>query len=314
MLFRSVSQSRYEFTDVDTDGNVVERSYRVVSAFEGVAVNVSTGAYLFTDRTDITTRTVSDFQLGTPSGLTDYANYRLTSVNKTNAQAPSTNATLSNFRTMCQNRHIGNTSKRAITQQTWYANHAINILFMVYYASMDWQSILSEGVTNLGNSSFNESVSTGYSSSMKNNSGFVSGIVRGILGTTQVTNFKGIENFFGNVWKFNEGLKKLSTGLGDKVKIGTYNVTKSNDYTNYENIDFTDEKEILNVPTSSNYFKFRNESMIATSTSASSNYYRDYFYSSVDGQITLSGSNWDDGYYSGGFCVHLRSVFGLVLS
>ena len=44
------------FTDVDTDGNVVERNYRVASAFEGVGVNKTTGAYLFTDRTDITTR------------------------------------------------------------------------------------------------------------------------------------------------------------------------------------------------------------------------------------------------------------------
>ena len=121
------------FTDVDTDGNVVERSYRVASAYEGVAVNRSTGAYLFPNRTDITTRIASDFQLGTPSGLTDYANYRLTSVNKANAQAPATNATLSNFRTMCQNRHTGNTSKRAITQQPWYATLAINILFMVYW-------------------------------------------------------------------------------------------------------------------------------------------------------------------------------------
>ena len=159
----------------------------------------------FTDRTDITTRISTDFQFGT-GGITDYTNYILTSVNKTNKQAPSTNTTLSNFRTMCQNRHTGNASKRAITQQTWYANHAINILFMIYYASMDWQNTLSVGVTNLGGGNFNESVSTGYSSSMKNNSGFVSGIVRGTLGTTQVTNFKGIENFFGNVWKFNEGV------------------------------------------------------------------------------------------------------------
>ena len=54
------------------------------------------------------------------------------------------------------------------------------------------------------------------------------------------SNFKGIENFFGNVWKFNEGLKKLSIGLGNQVKIGTYNITKTNDYSNYAGIDFTD--------------------------------------------------------------------------
>jgi len=300
------------FTDVDTDGNVVERSYRVASAYEGVAVNGSTGAYLFPNRTDITTRIASDFQLGTPSGLTDYSTYELTSVNKANAQAPATNATLSNFRTMCQNRSSGNSSKRAITQQPWHATHAINILFMVYYASMDWQGILSAGVTNLSSGSFNESVSTGHTSSMKNNSGFVSGIVRGTLGTTQVTNFKGIENFFGNVWKFNEGLKKLSTGLGNRVKIGVYDITKTNDYSNYANIDFTNEKEILNVPTSANYFKFRGEDMIATATNSNSNYYKDSVYSSSMGQIGLSGASWTSGSSSGGFAVSLNHVFGSV--
>lgn len=300
------------FTDVDTDGNVVERSYRVASAFEGVAVNGSTGAYLFADRTDITTRIASDFQLGTPSGLTAYSTYKLTSVNKANAQAPTTSSTLSNFRTMCQNRHVGNTRKRAITQQPWYANHAINILFIVYYASMNWQGVLSNGVSNLNVGNFNESVSTGYTSSMKNNSGFVSGIVRGTLGTTQVTNFKGIENFFGNVWKFNEGLKKLSTGLGNQVKIGTYNVTKVNDYANYVNVDFTNEKEILNVPIASDFFKFRGENMIANSAQGSSNYYRDYLYSSVNGQIALSGASWWHSSSSGGFAVNLNIVFGSV--
>ena len=163
------------------------------------------------------------------------------------------------------------------------------------------------GVTNLSSGSFNESVSTGHTSSMKNNSGYVSGIVRGALGTTQVPNFKGIENFFGNVWKFNEGLKKLSTGLGNQVKIGTYNVTKTNDYFNYTNIDFTNEKEILNIPTFSNYFKFRNEDMIATATTSSSNYYKDHFWSSVGGQIALSSANWDSSSTAGGFALVLDS-------
>jgi len=114
------------------------------------------------------------------------------------------------------------------------------------------------------------------------------------------------------VWKFNEGLKKLSTGLGNQVKIGTYNVSKTNDYSNYTNIDFINEKEILNIPTSSNYFKFRSEDMLANSTISNSNYYRDFFWSSVGGQISLSGTRWDDGSHSGGFAVNLASVFGLV--
>ena len=300
------------FTQHSNTGVLIERDYVVFSAYEGVLVNKSTGAYLFTNRADTTTRIASDFRVGTSSGLTDYANYAMTSVNKANAQAPATNGTLSNFRIMAQNRSSGNSSGRAITQQQYLSWTAINTLFMVEFASTDWQAILSAGVTNLGGGIHNESVSVGHTSSLKNKSGYITGIVRGSLGTTQVPSYRGIENFFGNVWKFMEGFKKLSTGLGDKVKIGTYDVTKTNNYSNYTNIDFINEKEILNIPTSSNYFKFRSEDMLANSTIPNSNYYRDFFWSSVGGQIALPGAGWSDGSSSGGFAVHLGLAFGSV--
>ena len=167
------------FTQHDNSGVLVERDYIVFSAYEGVLVNKSTGAYLFTNRADITTRIASDFQVGTPSGLTAYANYAMTFVNKANAQAPATNRTLSNFRTMAQNRSTGNSSGRAITQQQFFAWTAINTLFMVEFASTDWQTILSAGVTNLSSGTHNESVSTGHTSALKGKSGYVTGIVRG---------------------------------------------------------------------------------------------------------------------------------------
>ena len=52
--------------------------------------------------------------------------------------------------------------------------------------------------------------------------------------------------------------------------------------------------------------------MIATRAESSSNYYRDNFFSSVGGQISLSGSIWHDIYVSGGFAVSLGAVFSYV--
>lgn len=58
------------FTQHSNTGVLIERDYVVFSAYEGVIVNKSTGAYLFTNRDDSAYRIASDFQLGTPSGLT----------------------------------------------------------------------------------------------------------------------------------------------------------------------------------------------------------------------------------------------------
>lgn len=295
------------FTQHSNTGVLIERDYVVFSAYEGVLVNKSTGAYLFTNRADATTRIANDFQVGTPSGLTDYTNYAMTSVNKANAQAPATNDTLSNFRTMAQNRSSGNSSGRAITQQQYLSWTAINTLFMVEFASTDWQSILSAGVTNLSSGSFNEAVSTGHTSSLKGKSGYVTGIVRGSIGTTQVPSYRGIENFFGNVWKFMEGLKKSST----VAQYGIYNITKTNDYSVYSNLDFTNKKEVT-LMTATNHYKYRNEELIPTNGVASSAYFPDQYYYYTAGQSALSSTDWSYGSASGGFAVSLGYVVGEV--
>ena len=295
------------FTQHSNTGVLIERDYVVFSAYEGVLVNKSTGAYLFTNRADATTRITSDFQVGTPSGLTDYTNYAMTSVNKANAQAPATNGTLSNFRTMAQNRSSGNSSGRAITQQQYLSWTAINTLFMVEFASTDWQAILSAGVTNLGGGNYNESVSTGHTSSLKGKSGYVTGVVRGALGTTQVPSYRGIENFFGNVWKFMEGFKKSST----VAQYGVYNITKTNDYSVYSNLDFTNKKEVA-LMTTTNYYKYRNEELMPTNSTVSRAYVPDYYYYDVGGQIALSGADWGSGSNSGGFAVILGDAFSNV--
>ena len=178
---------------------------------------------------------------------------------------------------------------------------------MVEFASTDWQAILSAGVTNLGDGNYNESVSVGHTSSLKNKSGYITGIVRGSLGTTQVPSYRGIENFFGNVWKFMEGFKKSST----VAQYGVYNITKTNDYSVYSNLDFTNKKEVA-LMTTTNYYKYRNEELMPTNSTVSSAYFPDQYYYTVEGQIALSSANWNDGSSSSGFVVNLANVFGFV--
>ena len=177
---------------------------------------------------------------------------------------------------------------------------------MVEFASTDWQSILSAGVTNLSGGFHNEAVSTRYTSALKGKSGDRTGIVRGSE-TTQVPSYRGIENFFGNMWKFMEGFKKSST----LAQYGTYNITKTNDYSVYANLDFTNKKEVA-LMTAYNYYKYRNEEFIPTNSTVSSTYVPDQYYYDIAGQIVLSSADWASGSVPGGFAVSLNAVFGSV--
>ena len=311
MLNLAISDSPFDgaivhewFTNIDRAGIVSVTDYKIFSAFEGIAVNKTTGAYIFTNRADSTTRVDGDFKFGT---LTDYANYMLTSVNKANKQAPVTNATLSNFRTMAQNRSSANVSKRVTSQMDFWSYHAINMLFMVEFASTNWQGVLSSGVSNLAAGTYNESISSGYTSVLGNKSGYVTGIVRGTLGTTQACSYRGIENFFGNIWKFMEGFKKSSTNC----KIGNYDATKTNDYSIYGNSDFYNEKS-SSINTTSEYTKLRNIYLISDAQTAGTNYYNDYEYYNIAGQIALVGGYLYDSGFTGGFCLNLTTDFAFV--
>lgn len=295
------------FLQHGTDGILVERDYILVSAYEGVAVNRTTGAYLFTSRAESTTRVASDFQVGTPSGLTDYTNYLLTSVNKVGAQAPVTNGTLANMRTMAQNWNTSKTSKKATTQMQFWVWHMLNVLFMVEFANTDWQGTLSAGVTNLSTGTYNEAVSTGYTSALGNSSGYITGIVRGDLGTTQVPSYRGIENPFGNIWKFCEGIKKLASGV--TVNYGKYNILATNDYSVYANTDFVDPTTVSIPTAASAYYKYRGSELLADyNTTTGTNYLMDYQWYGTAGQIMLAGGDWGISVLAGGFAVTLNNA------
>ena len=104
-----------------------------------------------------------------------------------------------------------------------------------------------------------------------------------------------------------EGFKKSST----VAQYGIYNITKTNNYAIYANLDFTNKKEVA-LMTASNYYKYRNEEFIPTNSTVSSAYVADYYYYLVGGQIALVGANWADSAIAGGFALHLYNSAAVV--
>lgn len=129
-------------------------------------------------------------------------------------QCPKVNETRAEFRAMAAERGSG------WRQQDYFLTAAIQLLYLVEYADFDSQSMISNGRTMFSNGSWVIAGTggyigqTGYSNSLGNASGGssrASALDITAIDTSQVAyndfmSYRGIENFFGNVWKFVDGI------------------------------------------------------------------------------------------------------------
>jgi hypothetical protein len=104
--------------------------------------------------------------------------------------APSVSASLLTFRGYAHNRGTG-----------WEVNDfntvcAIQLLYLIEYANFDSQSQIGRGVVDVS-----AAVNTGATASLGNTSGMASGT----SGQVSIS-YRGIENFWGNIWKWVDGL------------------------------------------------------------------------------------------------------------
>jgi hypothetical protein len=154
-----------------TDGNTRDKIY--MSAFEGnlTSDNITTADY----------RSISGVK---PSTAQD------TSGGNT------ANGTIAQFRAAAQRRGTG------WQIQTYRAIQAIQTLYLVEYADFDTQTTIGRGYVDAAPGSANESINTGATISLGNASGSASGGTDGL----RAISYRGIENFWGNIWKWVDGL------------------------------------------------------------------------------------------------------------
>lgn len=203
---------------------------------------------------------------------------------------------------------------------------AEQLLFIIEYGNFNTQSSIGAGVTGItDNSSYNCSSLTGSTTSLGNASGRATTTTNEINGTTTdytdanktAVSYRGVENFWGNIWSFINGLSIWGDGTmkGGQPYICTdFNYAENKKNNNYEAAGFT----ITNVNGYVSAFGYGNEDydwlFIASETEGNSSLpVGDYQYiiANLNGyRIALLGGVWRSGVDAGGFAWALGSGVG----
>lgn len=260
-----------------------------MSAFEGCAYDTSGSAYNTTDAAGV------DFTATTGDKFSSIAGAKPMS-GKNNATA-----TLPNFRIIAQNRGTG------WQLQNFNQICAIELLYLIEYASFYSQSVLSAGVTNItDDGSTNMSVNTGFtggvggagSSDLGNASGEVAIAHYQTSETTHPFSYRGIENFYGNIWKWVDGINIKGNNNPWIADNGFVSDQFSAPYvdTGLTLLAANDYVSLIAFNPALDY-----GFLAATGSGSSSTYLTDYYYQSTGNLSALFGGRWSDGANAGAF-------------
>lgn len=230
---------------------------------------------------------------------------------KTLLGRPVTSVSLTNFRTYARNRKANSTEWNC---NTYLIQKVLYWLFVVEFATRNTQKAinstlttegyhkggLGNGVTNVNDTvwnsynSRNPFVACGYTDSLGNGTGQVSLTMplgtEGANVTVQVSRYRGIENPFGHVWEWTDGIHvkvQSETDGGESQVYVSYNPATWND-NNYTGCTYTG-----NEPRSSDWMKeilFGADGDIICKTNGTGNiYYCDYHYTNIPTTTALRG-------------------------
>lgn len=261
--------------------NNVTKQYIYIAAYEGSIYDVSTGAYLLNDEQ------VADFTTGTGDKLCSIAGAKPCS-------GLTQNLTLPNSRILAHNRGSN------WELQDFLTICAVQLLFIVEYASFDTQGKIGSGATNItDDGSTNMTINTGYTSTLGNNSGSVSVTHYKTGQATNAVSYRGIENLWGNIWQWVDGINIKADHIPYVADHG------------FQSDLFTDPYKPLNVvlPAVNGYVKdiayndvFNYGFLPSNVTGSSSTYLHDYYYQNTGNMVAVLGGAWSFGSHAGAFC------------
>lgn len=257
------------------NGNVIDKAY--CGVFEAVLEDVSAGSY-------------------EGNGVTyDYSNDKLASVAGYQPVTGDPNSlTRSEARQMATNRGDG------WEQNNHPGREALNLLHLIQYANYDMQTTISEGITNLDSGSNNHAQNTGHTTSLNGESGevVITSLENGATGAseTYAMSFLGIENIFGNVWEWVDGVN---------INDHTIYIAPGPPY---QDDVFSDRYQPIGValPQSNGYVSkvARNNdydygTLPAEANGNSSTYLCDYYYQNTGEEVLRVGGRWYSGWRAG---------------
>lgn len=294
---------------INEDG--LEVDYILIGAYEASIYDTSANAYLKQDEQ------VADFDKDLLCSIS----------NVKPCSGLTQNLTSANVEKLAKNRGEGwhSTSIKDVSME--------QLLMIIELGTMNTQNGINQGVVSItDNTLYNCAVHTGSTSSLGNATGRATSSIgyKGAdrteyTGDSQTSiSFRGVENFWGNIWKLIEGLRFWGNThmLGGQPYIcKDFNYTENKHSDNYESVGFT-------LPNSNGYIKAmgydKNFDWLFIPSKVgggSSKPVGDYAYVTSnlnDYRATCLGGSWNDGSTAGGFylrCydwvgIHLRTIGG----
>lgn len=290
----------------DKNGNEVD--YILMSAYEGCIYDTSANAYLKNDEQ-----------------VMDASKDKFSSIAGTRpASGVSQNLTRPNIEQMAKNRGEGWHSlgiKTASMEQ---------LLMIVEMGMMNLQTAIGQGVVNLPWSTGSDTTSsyagaTGSTASLGNGTGRATKTTTyeggkatdyTVDGKTSIC-YRGVENFWGNIWKFAYGVNIWGNGKmagGMPYICSDFNYAEGKNTDNYEGAGFTVTKANGYISAMGYSTKYDWLFMASECLGNSSLPVGDYTYitENLNGyRIALLGGTWSTGSYAGGFCWLLHYGVGV---
>ena len=300
----NIKYQGYKLHPAFINANGDEVDYVLCSAFEGSTYDTSALAYNTNDAQTV------DFTANTGDLLASigYVNNGGTTVHVKPASGLTQNFTRPNSMTIAKNRGSG-----------WYAltfklTSAIQMLITVEYGCNS-QVNIADGVVGItDNGSYNCASYVG--STVGNTTGRAASTINEINGTettytsatTTSVNYRGIENMWGNIWKWVDGINIHGNGSqrGGVPYVCTDMNFSDTNTANYESVGFT----VANADGYTKYFGYGNEKydwvfMTSTVGGSATNAIGDYFYrtTNLNGyRAARLGGSWNASSGAGVFC------------
>lgn len=265
------------------------KDYIYLSGYKGSLYDVSASAYLLNDEQ------VGDFTVTTGDKLCSISGAKP-------ASGVTQSLTRDNTRKIANNRGTG------FQQSDFLSNSCTQMLFLVEYASTDSQTNIGLGVVNkTDDNTTNMSVVNGACDSLGN----ASGMANGTNGNVSIT-YRGEENFWGNIWSWEDGLNIECKGLHNAF-FALGNFADDSKSSPYMDVGFQLAKSdgYVNAIGWSEKCDF---GFLAMRTAGASNKpLNDYFYQNAnyDGFVgSMLGGTWDDGLKAGAFSRYVDADSG----
>ncbi len=252
-----------------------------LSAYEGCAWDTSGSVYLLNDEA------IVDFTATTGDKLSSIANAKPISG-------------LTNDFTRAKARIIAKNRGAGWQLEDIFSNSASQLLFAIEYGTFDTQTAIGLGVVNkVDDGTSNMSEPTGATFAIGNGSGMAVG-TNGLVSVI----YRGQENFWGNIWKWEDGLNVYADGVNNQAYIAYSGFADSVITDPYFDVGF----ELANVNgyiSAIGWSEICDFAFLATETLGASNKpIQDYFYQnavSVGHRVSLLGGYWNNSLNAGGF-------------